>query len=118
MGNSLNPLNRFANMNVLPRFGRAVSSSASTPVASPIIEQNKQLPQTSGPGRSTSGEVPLADEKGVRAVAALEALRKTTPPVKKFLDAKDAQELKLKEVDELLKEYQRLAGALRSAINY
>ena len=38
--------------------------------------------------------------------------------MKKFMDAKDAQDLKLKEVDELLKEYQRLAGALRGAINY
>ncbi|KAF2745500.1 hypothetical protein M011DRAFT_406299 [Sporormia fimetaria CBS 119925] len=119
MGNSLNPLNRFASMNVLPRFGRAVSSSATTPVPpSPSAEQNKQLPVLSTTPRSVSGESAKLDEKGTRAVAALEVLRKTTPPVKKFLDAKDAQDLKLKEVDELLKEYQRLAGAMRGAINY
>jgi hypothetical protein len=119
MGNSLNPLNRLAGMNVLPRFGRAVSSTTSTPgTATPATDQNKQLPQIPPPMRSTSGDVSQVDEKGVRAVAALEALRKTTPPVKKFLDAKDAQELKLKEVDELLKEYQRLASAMRGAINY
>ncbi|KAF2790653.1 hypothetical protein K505DRAFT_377386 [Melanomma pulvis-pyrius CBS 109.77] len=121
MGNSLNPLNRFASMNVLPRFGRAVSSSASTPaLASPTSEQSKQLPLTLAlpTNRSNSGDVPQIDDKGTRAVSALEALRKTTPPVKKFLEAKDAQEFKLKEVDELLKEYQRLAGALRGAIQY
>ncbi|KAF2274075.1 uncharacterized protein EI97DRAFT_435444 [Westerdykella ornata] len=119
MSNSLNPLNRFANMNVLPRFGRATPSASNTPnAASPIIEHNKQLPQASPASRTVSGEVPHVEEKAVRAVAALEALRKTTPPVKKFLEAKDGQELKLKEVDELLKEYQRLAGALRAAINY
>jgi hypothetical protein len=118
MGNSLNPLNRFASINVLPRFGRAATSSASTPgLSSPATEQNKQLP-TLPATRSGSGDVLQVDEKGTRAVAALEALRKTTPPVKKFLEAKDVQELKLKEVDELLKEYQRLAGALRGAINY
>lgn len=118
MGNSLNPLNRFAGINVLPRFGRTANSSASTPgISSPITEQNKQLPNMPAT-RSGSGEVPQVDEKGARAVAALEALRKTTPPVKKFLEAKDVQELKLKEVDELLKEYQRLASALRGAINY
>ncbi|KAF2654525.1 hypothetical protein K491DRAFT_693828 [Lophiostoma macrostomum CBS 122681] len=117
MGNSLNPLNRFSGINVLPRFGRAVSSSSTPGVASPTTEQPKQLP-ASLPTRSGSGDVPQVDEKGPRAVAALETLRKTTPPVKKFLEAKDAQELKVKEVDELLKEYQRLAGALRGAINY
>lgn len=124
MGNSLNPLNRFASMNVLPRFGRTASSSASTPgLASPTVEQGKPFPPTPPipvTNRSPSGsDVPQAgDDKGARAVAALDTLKKTTPPVKRFIDAKDASELKLKEVDELLKEYQRLAGAMRSAINY
>jgi hypothetical protein len=118
MGNSLNPLNRFSGINVLPRFGRAVSSSSTPSLASPTTEQTKQLPVTTLPTKSGSGDVPQVDEKGPRAVAALETLRKTTPPVKRFLEAKDAQELKLKEVDELLKEYQRLAGAMRGAINY
>jgi len=62
--------------------------------------------------------MPQADEKGARAVVALEQLKKTPPPMKRFVEAKDAQDLKLKEVEELLKEYQRLAGALRGAINY
>jgi hypothetical protein len=117
MGNSLNPLNRFASMNVLPRFGRAVSSGPSTP-ASPALEQNKQFPPTLPPSRSASGEVAQVDEKGARAVAAIDTLRRTSPPLKKFLEAKDAQELRLKEVDELLKEYHRLAAAMRGAINY
>ncbi|PVI04847.1 hypothetical protein DM02DRAFT_611206 [Periconia macrospinosa] len=121
IGNSINPLNRFASMNVLPRFGRAASTNV-TPTATPTtIEQNKQLPSLPAQ-RSPSGEVPHAqtptNEKGVKAVAALETLKKTPPPLKKFMDAKDAQDLKLKEVEELLREYQRLAGALRGAINY
>jgi len=115
MGNSLNPLNRFANINVLPRFGR-VASNATTPISTPNSEPNKQLPAATG-ARSASSDTLQADENGARAIAALNSLRKTTPPVKKFLDAKDAQDLKLKEVDELLKEYQRLASALRGAIN-
>lgn len=119
IGNSINPLNRFAGMNVLPRFGRAVSSSAVTPpVGTPSSEQAKPQPASTPATRSASGDVPKVDEKGTRAVVALEALKKTPPPMKRFLEAKDAQELKLKEVDELLKEYQRLAAALRGAINY
>ncbi|CAI6340516.1 unnamed protein product [Periconia digitata] len=126
IGNSINPLNRFANINVLPRFGRAPTSTHTTPTTTPsVAEQNKQLPSlpAAATPRSVSGEAPqtsatLADDKGARAIAALEGLKKTTPPVKKFLDTKDAQDLKLREVEELLKEYQRLAAALRGAINY
>jgi hypothetical protein len=118
MGNSLNPLNRFANINVLPRFGRAVSSSSTPVLPSPIAEQAKQSPSPEPLSRTTTGEVPHIDEKGAKAIAAIEQLKKTSPPVKRFLEAKDAQEMKLKEVDELLKEYQRLASAMRGAINY
>ncbi len=120
MGNSFNPLNRFASINVLPRFGRALSSNSSTPVLpSPTTEQPKPSPSPEPPSRLlTSDASSQLEEKAVRAITALDALRKTTPPVKRFVEAKDAQEFKLKEVDELLKEYQRLAAALKGAINY
>jgi hypothetical protein len=118
MGNNFNPLNRLSSMNVLPRFARAVSSSSTPVLPSPSVEQGKTSPSPEPLSRTTTNELPQADEKGVRAVAALENLKKTAPPVKRFVEAKDAQDLKLKEVDELLKEYQRLAGALRGAINY
>lgn len=119
MGNSLNPLNRLASMNVLPRFGRAMSGNSTPVLASPIVEGKPSAP-LEPPSRTGTGIGDLApvDDKGAKALAALEQLKKTTPPVKRFLDAKDAQELKLKEVDELLKDYQRLATAMRGAINY
>lgn len=118
MGNSLNPLNRFAGINVLPRFGRAVSSSSTPVLPSPSTDQTKMSPSPEPLSRSATAEGAQSDEKGARAIAALEQLKKTSPPVKRFVEAKDAQELKVKEVDELLKEYQRLAGAMRGAINY
>ncbi|KAJ4376468.1 hypothetical protein N0V83_001752 [Neocucurbitaria cava] len=118
MGNSLNPLNRFASINVLPRFGRAISSGSTPVLPSPTTELPKPSPPPEPLSRTVTGEGLQTEEKGARAVAALEQLKKTTPPVKRFVEAKDAQELKLKEVDELLKEYQRLAAALRGAINY
>lgn len=118
MGNSLNPLNRFASMNVLPRFGRAVSGNITPVLSSVSTEPAKLLPSPEPLSRTVTGEGLQVDEKGARAIAALDQLKKTTPPVKRFVEAKDAQELKLKEVDELLKEYQRLAGALRGAINF
>jgi hypothetical protein len=118
MGNNFNPLNRLSSMNVLPRFARAVSSSSTPVLPSPSVEQGKTSPSPEPLSRTTTNEVTQADAKGARAVAALENLKRTTPPVKRFVEAKDAQDLKLKEVDELLKEYQRLAGTLRGAINY
>lgn len=119
IGNSINPLNRFANIAVLPRFGRAPTSAATTPT----IEQNKQLPPTPS-GEASVPATPNPEQqqqldKGARAVAALEGLRRSAPmPVKRFLDADGAGELKMREVEELLKEYQKLVGAVRGAVNY
>jgi hypothetical protein len=118
MGNSLNPLNRFASINVLPRFARAVSSSSTPVLPSPIAEQPPQSPSPEPLSRPATLPVTPADDKGAKAIAAIEQLKKTPPPVKRFLEVKDAQEMKLKEVDELLKDYQRLAAAMRGAINY
>lgn len=119
MGNSLNPLNRFANMNVLPRFGRAVSSSSTPVLPSPTTEQPpKSAISPEVLSRANTGEASQSDERGAKALAAIEQLKKTPPPLKRFLDAKDAQDLKLREVEELLKEYQRLATAIRGTINH
>jgi hypothetical protein len=119
LGNSFNPLNSFRSVNVLPRFGRAVSSASTPTLPSPAPEQSKTPPVPSPEplSRTITNEVPPTEEKGAKAIAALEQMKKTTPPLKKFLEAKDAQDLKLKEVDELLKDYQRLATAMRSAIH-
>ena len=118
LGNSFNPLNSFRSVNVLPRFGRVVSNASTPTLPSPAPEQSKMSPAPSPEplSRTATGEITPSDEKGAKAMAALEQMKKTTPPLKKFLEAKDAQDLKLKEVDELLKDYQRLAAAMRGAI--
>ncbi|KAF2203391.1 hypothetical protein GQ43DRAFT_390103 [Delitschia confertaspora ATCC 74209] len=114
LGNTLNPLNRFASMNMIPRFGRTVSS-ASTP---PATEAKPPTPPPNSRSVSAAHIPPRQEEEKVtKASAALEFLRKTSPPVKRFVDLKDAKDLKISEVEELLKEYQRLAGALKQAIN-
>lgn len=117
MGNNFNPLNRFSSMNMLPRFARAVSSSSTPVLPSAGQEPVKTCPSPEPLSRTNTAEMAQPDEKGARAIAALEQLKKTQPPIKRFLEAKDAQDLKLKEIDDLLKEYQRLAAAMRAAIN-
>lgn len=117
MGNNFNPLNRFPSMSMLPRFARAVSSSSTPALPSPGQDAAKTSPSPEPLSRTNTAEMAQPDEKGARAIAALEQLKKTPAPIKRFLEAKDAQDLKLKEIDDLLKEYQRLAAAMRTAIN-
>ncbi|KAJ9649492.1 hypothetical protein H2199_000267 [Coniosporium tulheliwenetii] len=118
LGNTLNPLKGFGGLGGFPRFGRA--QSATPPAVGGAGEKGKQLGHGEGKGGSPAGEtkpLPSAGEaKEAVAVKALEELRKTGPPVKRFLEMKDAREMRIGEVEELLREYQRLAGALRAAI--
>ncbi|OCL05780.1 hypothetical protein AOQ84DRAFT_322447 [Glonium stellatum] len=111
LGNTLNPLNRFANIGMIPRFGRT-SSTNTTPTTPMVIDKAKPLSSSS---ETTASSADLVKE--ARAVAALDTLRKTTPPIKRFLELKDAKEIRVGEVDELIKDYQRLAAALKQAIN-
>lgn len=93
LGNSLNPLNRFAGMNVMRGFGRSSSAAAPT---TPTSEKN---------GEAHHGK----DQSNLAAALT------SGPPVQRFLDVTDASDLKIGDVDELLKDYQRLARALQQA---
>ena len=116
-GNSLNPLNRLATINMIPRFGRA----SSTPTASVTTQQGSRLPPTP-PVKSTSPlyktRTSLTPEptKETSALATIEALKQSTPPIKRFLDMKDAKEMRIRDVEDLLRDYQRLASVLGSAL--
>ena len=94
-GNSINPLNRLAGINVMRGFGRTTST---TPPPS--------LPLDPPPPPTTS--VTNADKAG----------QKIEPPVQKYLDAADASELRIGDVTGLLKDYKRLAEALKGASMY
>lgn len=89
LGNSLNPLNRLAGINVMRGFGR---STPTTPTPASILptEHVRDL---------SPGEKPLPQIES---------------PVQRFLDVAEAGSLKVGDVPELLKDYQRLAGVLKS----
>lgn len=117
--NSINPLSRFGGFG---KFGRSASASGSstptTPAASSAMaERTKQLghiPETEKPVSEASNVQPETD---LDALEALATLKKATPPVQKFIDVKNAQDLRIKDVDELLKDYQRLAALIKETIN-
>ncbi|KAF2761371.1 hypothetical protein EJ05DRAFT_536155 [Pseudovirgaria hyperparasitica] len=111
LGTSLNPLNRFANINMIPRFGRGPATSTPSGVTATATATGI------GKDLATKSEtVSIPDDKAVKALTALEELKKTSPPLKKYMEMKDAKTVRIGEVDELLKEYQRLAAALRQAL--
>lgn len=99
LGNSLNPL-RLANMNVM-RFGRS-SSATMTPTAAPSPTAEKPVLQA-------------LDTTSKDRVNAAGPRDHTSPPIPRFMNVHDASELKIGEVDELLRDYKRLAGVLQGS---
>ncbi|KAK6434119.1 hypothetical protein LTR95_009702 [Oleoguttula sp. CCFEE 5521] len=112
--NSLNPLNRFG-VPSFPRFGSG-SGNAVKPASLP------PTPTLASSGAATAAVKAAVTEEGgkgeddLNAAEALAELRKIKPPRKRFLEVKDAGELRIGEVDELLKEYRRLAKAIGEAV--
>ncbi|KAF2153728.1 hypothetical protein K461DRAFT_224083 [Myriangium duriaei CBS 260.36] len=99
--NALNPLSRFG-VPSFPKFGRATNSPAPEQMAEKTIRQ--------------TGDRNVSQEVDLNAAEALAQLKKARPPVKRFLEVKDAKELRVGEIDELLKDYRRLAELLGEAI--
>jgi len=118
--NSINPLKGFS----VPSFGgfRRTVSAASTPAAlAPSVEKMKQLGHIAervvSEENATDGKSETQEEVDLNAVEALARLKKTKPPVRRFMDVKDAKELRIGEIEELLRDYRRLAEAVREAIS-
>jgi len=101
LGNTLNPLNRLAGMNVMRGFGRTASN---TPPAIPSsAEQSKEL------GVSDAKLQPEPISATVRKIPAI------SPPISRFLEVDGPGELRITEVADLLKDYRRLACILKES---
>ena len=93
LGNTLNPLNRFAGMNVMRGFGR-------NPAPSPVAISATPQAQV-----DTSKE--NAESKDITDEGKLE------PPIARFLEVESVGELKVAELETLLKDYRRFASWLQ-----
>ncbi|KAK7512634.1 uncharacterized protein IWZ02DRAFT_462205 [Phyllosticta citriasiana] len=130
LGNSLNPLRGFGGINMLPRFGRSVTTPIPPSPSLATAASNAPSPAEVSDGGADAAAAPASsantasgasertpnDAKKDRALRNIEELSKTPPPKRKFLDCKDARDLKIGEVDDLLREYQRLADLLRGVV--
>ncbi|TVY89315.1 Vacuolar protein sorting-associated protein [Lachnellula willkommii] len=100
LGNSLNPINRFSNMNMTRGFGFG------RPPTTPTTPGNKPIPD-GGVADLTSTFPELAP------VLPPKEIPKIAPPIKRFMEIQNPGDMKLNEVLELLRDYRRLAGALK-----
>lgn len=118
--NSINPLSRFGGFG---KFGRSASASGSSTPSTPAASSAVMAEKTKQLGYIPESEKPPAQNGNVQAEADLDAmealaqLKKAAPPLQKFVDAKSAQELRIGDVEELLKEYQRLAALIKETVN-
>jgi hypothetical protein len=95
LGNSLNPLNHIG-----AAFGGGFRSFSRALPSPPVVYTEKEKVKTPEPSPALSR---LRDEDYL----AIE------PPIQRFLDVEDSGDLKMKDVAELLQDYQRLAKALQ-----
>jgi hypothetical protein len=108
LGNTLNPLNQFAKIGL---FGRtqSVPGPTSAPMSSPSGQQTQSGTATPVTPRLTSAES--------KTLTAVEELKKAPPGiVRRFMDCRDARELRVGEIEELLSEYKKLAAAVTKVV--
>ncbi|KAG9235382.1 hypothetical protein BJ875DRAFT_399218 [Amylocarpus encephaloides] len=103
LGNSLNPINRIAGMGMMRGFGRPAQPAAPTTTAS---TSSKVVPDAG------VAELTTASPDPPKSLAPKE-VPKIAPPLKKFMELQNPGDMKLSEVLELLRDYRRLAGALK-----
>ncbi|AEO57516.1 hypothetical protein MYCTH_2303750 [Thermothelomyces thermophilus ATCC 42464] len=113
LGNSLNPMARLsAGIGGFRGFGRS-SAAANTAVAASAAAGAPTPPAKDGHGVGRDGGDLATAFPDLAAVLPPREQPKISPPNKRFLELQNAADLKLGEVFELLKDYKRLAGALK-----
>ncbi|OTA91803.1 hypothetical protein M434DRAFT_75531 [Hypoxylon sp. CO27-5] len=100
LGNSLNPMNRFAGMSMMRGFGRA----ATIPTPAPTKD---------APAKTTDGGDLATAFPDIASALPPKDIPKIDPPKKKFMELQNPADLRLGDVLELLRDYRRLANALK-----
>ncbi|KAI2626524.1 hypothetical protein GGR54DRAFT_591405 [Hypoxylon sp. NC1633] len=99
LGSSLNPMNRFAGMSMMRGFGRAPATS--TPLTKDITAKATDAVDLATAFPDLAAALPPKDTP------------KIDPPKKKFLELQNPADLRIGDVLELIRDYRRLAGALK-----
>ncbi|KAJ5556124.1 Vacuolar sorting protein 9 subgroup [Penicillium frequentans] len=106
-GNSLNPLNHIPGM--IKNFGRNAPgpdarNGPDTPNLRPL-----------SPAAMDRLRISPVSTESASATASPRLTQKIDPPIQRFIDTQDAQDLRVGDVAALLEDYKRLAAALHKA---
>lgn len=111
-GNSINPLKGFTGMNVMRGFGRSASSGAQAAPTLAAVKDGEKFNlkekemQPVGNAAQTNGAATLPTQQATTN-AKIEA------PIPRFLEVANVGDLKVAELEALLRDYKRLAGVLK-----
>ncbi|KAH6610677.1 vps9 domain-containing [Trichoderma cornu-damae] len=106
LGNTFNPMARLSGISLVRGFGRSTSTPAIPPV--------KDTKDTKEVVKPTDGGDLATAFPDIAAILPPKETPKITPPNKRFMELQNPGDLKLSEVLDLLKDYRRLAGALKN----
>ncbi|EKD13477.1 VPS9 domain protein [Drepanopeziza brunnea f. sp. 'multigermtubi' MB_m1] len=129
LGNSLNPINRIAGMGMMRGFGRSMTlpTTPTTPTTTPTTPAPSKTVPDGGVTELTTVGSPSSSPPPIFQLSSnvkkafpdlapslpAKEVQKIAPPIKKFMDLQNPGELRINEVLELLRDYRRLAGALK-----
>ncbi|KAH9900627.1 hypothetical protein F4778DRAFT_739766 [Xylariomycetidae sp. FL2044] len=109
LGSSLNPINRFSGMSMMRGFGRSMT----TPVTTVASAAGAKDSSASGGKTVEGGDLATAFPDIAAALPPKDAPKPIDPAKKRFMELQNPADLRLGEVLELLRDYRRLAGALK-----
>ena len=112
LGNSLNPMNKFAGMTFPRGFGRP--TLAAKPFTDGGVAELTTVRSKVSTDQSYEANILQAFPELAASLPPKE-MPKIAPPIKRFMDLQNPGELRINEVLELLRDYRRLAGALKDA---
>ncbi|KAL6908770.1 hypothetical protein GGI43DRAFT_155261 [Trichoderma evansii] len=120
LSNSFNPMARLSGISLVRGFGRSTSSPAVPPAKDAkdtkdaSAKDGKDAKDAKDSVKPTDGGDLATAFPDIAAVLPPKEVPKITPPNKRFMELQNPGELRLSEVLDLLKDYRRLAGALKN----
>ena len=119
LGNSLNPLNRLGGIG-FRGFGRQPQATVTPPMAgSPSAEELKGglVIEAADATHSNANANVNVNFGGDKFAAVVTEMKRLPLPSRRFVEMKDAREMKIGEVEELLREYQRLVAGVQRVVS-
>ncbi|KAM0515176.1 hypothetical protein ACHAPE_006129 [Trichoderma viride] len=127
LSNSFNPMARFSGISLVRGFGRNTSAPATPPAKDKDVKDKdakdakdaaakdvKDAKDTKDVLKPTDGGDLATAFPDIADVLPPKEIPKISPPNKRFMELQNPGELRLSEVLDLLKDYRRLAGALKN----